>query len=222
ADAVIAVVGMKKRVYVVGRASSERINLLPLLQKWKGGGHPQAGSATIKGGEQHVILDEVLAGLSSMIQPAITARDMMASPVKTIEPETSIEEAGQLMYRYGHSGFPVVKEEQLLGMITRRDLEKANHHGLGHAPVKAYMTTNVVSIPPETTEEEIQRMIIEKDIGRLPVVEHEKLIGIVSRTNVIQVLHDHVKNQLQEKRASMNHLQSRMKQQLPTEIYTLL
>src|SRR5699024_8445541 len=151
ADAVIAVVGMKKRVYVVGRASSERINLLPLLQKWKGGGHPQAGSATIKGGEQHVILVEVLAGLSSMIQPAITARDMMASPVKTIEPETSIEEAGKLMYRYGHSGFPVVKDEQLLGMITRRDLEKANHHGLGHAPVKAYMTTNVISIPPETT-----------------------------------------------------------------------
>lgn len=222
ADAVIAVVGMKKRVYVVGRASSERINLLPLLQKWKGGGHPQAGSATIKGGEQHVILDEVLAGLSSMIQPAITARDMMASPVKTIEPETSIEEAGKLMYRYGHSGFPVVKDEQLLGMITRRDLEKANHHGLGHAPVKAYMTTNVISIPPETTEEEIQRMIIERDIGRLPVVEHEKLIGIVSRTNVIHVLHDHVKNQLQEKQASMNHLQSRMKQQLPTEIYTLL
>src|SRR5699024_6947942 len=70
-----------------------------------------------------------------------------------------------------------------------RDLEKANHHGLGHAPVKAYMTTNVYTVNPNTTEEEIEQLIIERNIGRIPVVENEKLLGIVSRTNIIEVMH---------------------------------
>src|SRR5690625_7818124 len=96
------------------------------------------------------------------------------------------------MFRYGHSGFPVVAEEKLEGIVTRRDLEKANHHGLGHAPVKAYMTTNVYTVNPNTTEEEIEQLIIERNIGRIPVVENEKLLGIVSRTNIIEVMHSKI------------------------------
>src|SRR5699024_4935753 len=100
----------------------------------------------------------------------------MSSPVKTIHPRTSIEEAGKLMFRYGHSGFPDVAEEKLEGIITRRDLEKANHHGLGHAPVKAYMTTNVYTINSNTTEEEIEQLIIERIIRFIPVVKNKKKI----------------------------------------------
>src|SRR5699024_9261275 len=70
ADAVLSIVGMKKRVYVVGRASSERISLLPLLKKYNGGGHPQAGSATIKGGNQAEIAEDVVENLDQMIKPA--------------------------------------------------------------------------------------------------------------------------------------------------------
>lgn len=221
ADAVISVVGMAKRVYVVGRTSSERANLLPLLNKYQGGGHAQAGSATVKDKDQATIVKEVVANLDLIARPAITARDMMTSPVKTIFPETSIEESGQLMYRYGHSGFPVVKDDKLLGMITRRDLEKANFHGLGHAPVKAYMSTNIISIPPDMTEEQIQQMIIEHDIGRLPVVEDDKLIGIVSRTNVIQALH-HYKVISDEQNQLKNNIQPEMEKQLSEELYKLL
>lgn len=225
ADAVLTVVAMKNRVYVVGRASSERINLLPLLKKWHGGGHQQAGSATIKESNCERVSEEVIASLDLIVQPAITARDMMTSPVKTISPDTSIEESGKLMYRYGHSGFPVVKDDKLLGMITRRDLEKANHHGLGHAPVKAYMGTNVVSIKPETPEEEIQRIIIERNIGRLPVLENGQLIGIVSRTNIIESLHKQrsVEDVKQPNASeSKDNLQTEMKEQLPEDVSNLL
>lgn len=223
ADAALVVVGMKKRVYVVGRARSNRINLLPLLKKWKGGGHEQAGSATIKKGDREAILQEVTSSLDQIIQQAITARDMMTSPVKTIRPETTIEEAGNLMYRYGHSGFPVALDGAIKGIITRRDLEKANHHGLGHAPVKAYMSTTVVSIGPETTEEEIQKVIIEHNIGRLPVVEDGTIVGIVSRTNIIEMIHKRTEGKEQASAsASDKNVQQEMKDQLPATIYTLL
>lgn len=226
ADAAITVVSMRNRTYIVGRASSDRITLLPLLKKWRGGGHEQAGSATVRSTDIETIANEVVENLDMMIKRATTARDMMTSPVKTILPDTSIEEAGQLMYRYGHSGFPVVEDAQLLGIITRRDLEKANHHGLGHAPVKGYMSTNIITIKPDTTEEEIQNLIIERNIGRLPVVEDGELIGIVSRTNVIEVLHNernmsHV-NQADEAGELRENLQVEMKKQLPEEIYSLL
>lgn len=223
ADAALAVVAMKKRVYVVGRARSNRINLLPLLQKWKGGGHEQAGSATVKKGNREEILTEVISHLDQIVQPAITAKEMMTSPVKTIRPETTIEEAGRLMYRYGHSGFPVVNDGQLEGIITRRDLEKANHHGLGHAPVKAYMSTTVATIGPDTTEEEIQKMIIEHNIGRLPVVENEKMIGIVSRTNIIEMIHKRTEGAAEgSTRTFQDNVRKKMEQQLPTNIYSLL
>lgn len=224
ADAAISVVRMKNRIYIVGRASSDRINLQPLLQKWRGGGHEQAGSATVKSKdrtERETILNGVVENLGLIIKPAVTARDMMTSPVKTILPRTTIEESGRLMYRYGHSGFPVVEDEQLLGIITRRDLEKASHHGLGHAPVKAYMTTNIVSISPGATEEEIQKMIIERNIGRLPVVEEGKLIGIVSRTNIIEMLHKQTKQAIAGE-AIIDNLQVEMERQLPIEVYKLL
>lgn len=225
ADAALSIVNMKNRIFIVGRASSDRINLQPLLHKWNGGGHAQAGSASVKNSHLTTVLNDVIESLDVIIQPAITARDIMTYPVKTILPETSIEESGHLMFRYGHSGFPVVKDQQLVGIITRRDLEKANHHGLGHAPVKAYMTTNVVSIPPEMTEEEIQQKIIERNIGRLPVVENNKLIGIVSRTNIIESMH-HKKTKEQEGTASppelLDNVQPLMKQQLPAHIYRLL
>src|SRR5699024_10514586 len=167
ADATLIVVRMKNRIYIIGRAHSERVNLIPLLNRWDGGGHQQAGSASIKNGNFTEIIKDVENNLESMLMPAITARDMMTHPVKTILPETTIDEAGHLMFRYGHSGFPVVEKGKLLGMLTRRDLEKATHHGLGHAPVKAYMSTQVVTINPDTTEEEIQQLIIDRNIGRI-------------------------------------------------------
>src|SRR5699024_731554 len=149
------VVEMSNRILVVGRASSERITLLPLLERWQAGGHKQAGSAMTKKGDFQQDVKDIKEHLYVKIQPALTANDMMMSGVKTISPDTTLEEAGHLMYRYGHSGFPVVQDEELVGVVTRRDLEKGNHHGLGHAPVKAYMTTNLFTISPTTTEEEI-------------------------------------------------------------------
>src|SRR5699024_11181701 len=128
------------------------------------------------------ILPKVIEYLGLISKPGITVRDMMVYPVKTLTPDTTIEEAGRKMYRYGHSGYPVVQEGKLIGMVTRRDLDKANHHGLGHAPVKAYMSTNLITVTEEKTLEEIQQLIIERNIGRLPVIRDGKLVGIITRT----------------------------------------
>lgn len=224
ADAALAIVKMKNHVHVVGRASSDRVTLLPLLKKLGGGGHKHAGSATVKNADQQEVEQDVLHHLPIMLKPAITAKEIMSHPVKTLTPETSIEEAGRLMYRYGHSGYPIVEDDQLIGLITRRDLDKGNHHGLGHAPVKAYMTTNPITVDKDTTLEAIQKLIIEHNIGRLPVLEDGKMIGIVTRTNIIEMLHDEMTpvNDAEPHHLTKPNLTEEMEKQLPEEVFSLL
>ncbi|TCP63785.1 tRNA nucleotidyltransferase (CCA-adding enzyme) [Heliophilum fasciatum] len=188
-DVFIAVVRMEGRVYVVGRSRVEEVHVHELLRPFGGGGHSAAAAATIKGGNVKQILNQIVQQLQHTIHPLMGAREIMSSPVKTVTPATTVDEAGKVLLRYGHSGMPVLDGEKLVGVISRRDLDKAGLHGLRHAPVKGFMSRKVISIPPETTLAEIQRLMIEHDIGRLPVMEQGKLVGIVSRTDVLRMLH---------------------------------
>ena len=95
------------------------------------------------------------------------------------------------MLRHGHTGMPVVDDDRMVGVISRRDVDKAILHNLGHAPVKGFMTTNVLSVGPDTSLAELQSMMVEHDIGRLPVIRQGAIIGIVSRTDILRTLHGH-------------------------------
>ncbi|MEW6276099.1 MAG: CBS domain-containing protein [Bacillota bacterium] len=188
-DAVFSVVEMEDRVYIVGRSNVPQVDVGEILGDFGGGGHAAAGAATIKGGKVKETAARLLAVVKEKVRPPLTCAGIMSSPVKTVGPGTAISEAGRIMLRYGHTGLPVVKGERLVGVISRRDVEKAIHHGLGHAPVKGFMTNNVIWAPPDLPVNEVQRLMIEHDIGRVPIVQDGRLVGIVSRTDVLRTLH---------------------------------
>ncbi len=188
-DVAVAVVKMEDRVHIVARSSDDIVDLSKILSRFNGSGHPSASSAVVRDGSVHQITDNIKGLLKENIRPEITSENIMSSPVKTISKEKSIDEAAKILLRYGHTGIPVVDNEILIGIISRRDIEKAKHHGLGHAPVKGFMSRKVVTINRNTTISEIQNLMIEKNIGRLPVVENGRIIGIVSRTDVLRTLH---------------------------------
>lgn len=189
ADAVIAIVEMGNKTFITTRAQSERIDLLPLIKTYDGGGHHQAASANVNQTPAETVYKSIAKKLHMITLPAMTAKDMMSSPVRVIAPDTSIETASKMLYRYGHTGFPVVENERITGIISRRDVDKALHHKLGHAPVKGYMNRNPITIRPDTTIEEIRELMIEDQIGRLPVMDGNEVAGIVSRSDVIRAMH---------------------------------
>jgi tRNA nucleotidyltransferase (CCA-adding enzyme) len=178
------------RLAVIARARKPGINLHALLQPWGGGGHASAAALTLKTDAPEAVMADLLAQLCQQLPPPIVAKSIMSAPVRTIRPETTIDEARRTLLRYGHSGLSVVDAQgQLLGMISRRDLDIALHHGFGHAPVKGYMSAPVRTITPETPLTEIANQMAQHDIGRLPVVAAGQLTGMVTRTDVLRQLY---------------------------------
>ncbi|MBW4515666.1 MAG: CBS domain-containing protein [Timaviella obliquedivisa GSE-PSE-MK23-08B] len=186
----------EERLTVIGRCrssagatSTEGIHLDKLFEPLGGGGHPKAAALSLRSVEPQVVLDTLLSQLKAQIPQPPIARSLMSAPVRTIRPETTIAEAQRILLRYGHSGLAVMDQEQLVGVISRRDLDIALHHGFSHAPVKGYMATNLKTIAPDTTLPDIEALMVTGDIGRLPVLEGGKLVGIVTRTDVLRQLH---------------------------------
>ncbi len=178
------------RLIVIGRSRIAGVNLNQLLAPLGGGGHASAASLNLREVDSEITLEQLLDDLIAQIPQPLTARDLMSSPVRTIRPQTTIEQAQRVLLRYGHSGLSVVDEnDELVGIISRRDLDLALHHGFSHAPVKGYMTRNLKTITPDTLLREIEAMMVTYDVGRLPVVEEGKLLGIVTRTDVLRQIH---------------------------------
>ncbi len=180
------------RLTIIGRSRLESVDLQELFSEYGGGGHSSASSLTMRCHNPEEVLEEIKEKLKAQIPQPLTARDLMSSPVRTIRPNTSIEQAQRILLRYGHSGLFVCNQEhQLVGVISRRDLDLALHHGFSHAPVKGYMTKNLQTITPDTPLPEIESLMVNNDIGRLPVLENNQLLGIVTRTDVLRQIHQH-------------------------------
>jgi tRNA nucleotidyltransferase (CCA-adding enzyme) len=178
------------RLTIIGRSRIAGVNLNELFTPLGGGGHAQAASVSLRGVDSGVIIQQLLAQIKAAMPQPLAAGDLMSTPIRTIRPELTIAEAHRMLLRYGHSGLPVVDAiDRLVGIISRRDVDLALHHGFGHAPVKGYMTNAVKTITPATTLPQIQALMVTYDIGRLPVVDDERLVGIVTRTDVLREMH---------------------------------
>lgn len=176
---------------VIARSQIPGVNVAHTLAALGGGGHAQAAAVTLITETPEQVLKELYQRLCQQIPRPPTAAELMSSPVRTVRPETPIADAHRVLLRYGHSGLSVVNEAgELLGIISRRDLDIALHHGFGHAPVKGYMKAPVRTVRPETPLPEIQALMVQYDIGRLPVITAQgDLVGIVTRTDVLRHLY---------------------------------
>ncbi|OLN30239.1 CBS domain-containing protein [Desulfosporosinus metallidurans] len=226
ADTWFLLVKMENRVYLVGRSRGRGLPVNGLVQLFGGAGHARAASATIKDAELPVILKQLRSAIQSRAKRPHLARDMMSYPVKTVTPETKLGEVEQMLLRYGHTGVPVTEDTCLVGIISRRDVDKAIKHGLQHAPVKAFMTTKVTTVDVEAPLDEVQRLMVQHDIGRLPVVEDGNLVGIVSRSDVLRLVHGGsvpIEMQLvRERSVAMRQDILDLIERLPEEIKTIL
>lgn len=113
----------------------------------------------------------------------ITAHDIMTTDVYTVSADTPVENAARQMFEKHISGLPVVDSDgRLAGVVTEFDvIARAGER------VEDIMTRSVVSVGEATDTETIARMLIEQKIRRLPVVRDGRVIGIISRSDLIRL-----------------------------------
>ncbi|MBU0992861.1 MAG: CBS domain-containing protein [Proteobacteria bacterium] len=180
----------KDSCIVIGRSRIDDLNIGKIMRTLGGGGHTGAGSALMKSVNPEIVsslLKEFVQGNSSS---SIQLSDLMSYPVFTVDVNTSMEDVAMIFRDKGVTGVPVTEGEKLVGIISRRDFKKMRKESQIKAPVKAYMSTRVISIGPEKSPMEAASLMIKHDIGRLPVVKNGELIGIVTRTDSMRYLYD--------------------------------
>ena len=107
----------------------------------------------------------------------------------TVSPDNTVLEVLDLIEKTGHIGFPVVENGKLVGIITFQDVESVPMELRAEKKVEDVMTKNVVVTHPEETLEDALIKLVEKDIGRLPVVERgdeRKLVGLITRSDIMK------------------------------------
>ncbi len=181
---VFLLVEMNGGLLLIGRSSSEAVDIGSICSRFKGGGHSGAGSAQLELPLPQA-RNRLIQVLKEEIKPADRVESIMSSPVRTIKPDTSMAEAERIMDSYGHNGLIVVEKGDIKGVFSRRDLDKIKGHDLMNAPVKGYMTRDVITIDCGATIQEAQEKMVTNNIGRLPVMLDDSMVGIVTRTDIL-------------------------------------
>jgi tRNA nucleotidyltransferase (CCA-adding enzyme) len=185
-----ALAQMEDRVFVVGRSRVPEVNVGEILGEMGGGGHEFAASAAIKDIPLAQVEESLRQLIYRRVRPQRRAREIMSFPVKWASPDMSLEGAELLLNRYNINALPVMEEGKLLGLISRQIVEKGIYHGLKNHPVKDYMSTPVATVGPDATLAEIRERLVINKQRLLPVVQDDKVIGIISRTDLLHLLID--------------------------------
>jgi Zn-dependent protease/CBS domain-containing protein len=117
----------------------------------------------------------------------VTVGSMMSKPVTTVGPTLPVSQVIAMMYSSKHLGFPVIERDTLVGMITLADVNKTSPIDREAMQVRDIMTKEIITLPPEAPVIDALRIMSARDIGRIPVVLDGKVLGIVTRTDILKV-----------------------------------
>ncbi|MEW6719943.1 MAG: CBS domain-containing protein, partial [Thermodesulfobacteriota bacterium] len=181
---------MGDRVVLVGRSRKPEVDAGAVMREFGGGGHSYAASASVKDATIFQVREKLLRVLSAKIIPRRTAADLMVSPPRTVNEDDPISEVDRMLARSGINAVPVMRGMEVVGTITRQVVEKASYHGLGDERVAEYMNGDFEVVAPGDGIERIQEVVIGKNQRLVPVVREGELVGIITRTGLLQFLYD--------------------------------
>jgi len=116
----------------------------------------------------------------------VTARDIMTKEVVSTRPSCKVEQVIRVLYHHGISGLPVIDDEKhVVGMVTEADILSRK---AGQDRVEDIMSSPACAVLEDTPLEEIAALLTERKVKRVPVVREGKLVGIVSRADIVRAL----------------------------------
>ncbi len=184
-SALLMLVALDGRIQLVARSTTDDIDVSVVAKHFGGGGHARAAAALMHDRDLEDVHKEILRLLPDIVQPAVTVAEVMSLGVRVLSPDDTVADAAEQMRRTGHEGYPVVRENQVIGLVTRRAVDRALQFRMTAAPVTQVMDAGDVTVSPEDSMESLQQLMIETGWGQIPVVKGGDVIGVVTRTDLI-------------------------------------
>jgi tRNA nucleotidyltransferase (CCA-adding enzyme) len=185
--ALVLLVEMGDRVFCVTRSRTPAVDAAAIARALGGGGHREAASAMFRG-----TLDEarevLRTGLESAVAEPSRAERIMSRPARSVSPNETVSRAMVACQRHAQSGILVIEDGQLVGAVSREDLDKAIAHGLSHAPVKGIMSSRVATVAAAAPLAEVQEALAGSPDGRVAVLEDGAVVGVVTRSDLLRAL----------------------------------
>ena len=218
---------MDDRITLIARSRIEAVDVGAIAGEFGGGGHPTAASAVIKDLTLIQVKEKLLKLLKDHLAHSRRVRDIMTTPPISVSPQVSIMEAEKTMVRFNINSLLVTDRGKVLGIITRQTVEKAIYHRLHEAPVQDYMTTDFQTISPDSPLEELEEIMLEKGQRMVPVLDEDKVIGVVTRGELLRALYRDlaIKPKPLKREGTepfVKNVKVLMKERLPREVWDLI
>jgi tRNA nucleotidyltransferase (CCA-adding enzyme) len=209
-EALFLLVQTRSGVQMIGRSTCDHIDVAEITGHFGGGGHPRAAASLIKGREIGDVCKELINSLPLFVQPAITVAEIMSHGPQVLGPEVMAQDAAERMQRYGYEGYPVVQDGRVIGLLTRRAVDRAISHKL-NLPASSLMNAGEITAYPNDSIEHLQRLMTDSGWGQVPVIDPQsgQVIGIATRTDLLKTLTS------QTARPGLQNLAGRLEQALP-------
>jgi tRNA nucleotidyltransferase (CCA-adding enzyme) len=187
-DVIFALAAMDDRIYLVARSRIPEVNVGLVASYFGGGGHSTAASGTIREMTLIQAEDRLVEVLRSLISPFPMAEHLMSSPVIYDDVDTLIGDAAQTMVKYNINAMPIMENNAIVGLVNRQVLEKAVFHGLEQARVREIMSRDFSTVQPTSNLLEIQTYLVENQQRILPVLEDDRVVGVITRRDLLNFL----------------------------------
>lgn len=227
-NVIFVMVQSQDKIQFIARSRLSFVNVAKICDIFGGGGHPSAAGAIIKDLNLTDTKTKLIKYLRRYIRPRINAKDLIATKFMEIDLNEIISETKKKMLE-SDTEYAIVRDRQrIVGIITVKDLNKAISRGFGHSRVKGYMSGKVFPVKSNTPIYTIQKIMHEKDVGCLPVVEEKKLLGVITRSDLMRALHGELFQALEKqpisavRQSALLNLASQIKRAYPKKIVELL
>ncbi|WP_420629918.1 CBS domain-containing protein [Candidatus Leptofilum sp.] len=220
----VVLVQLDEDVQLVARSTTDAVDVAAVARSFGGGGHSRAAAARIKDRQLVDVQPEVVAALLQAVQPLVRVADLMSHGVQMVPPEMLVQEAAVLMQRFGYEGYPVVTEPagELVGLLTRRAVDRAISHEMDSVPVARIMRKGSVTVRPSDGIDTVQQKMLSEKWGQIPVVAEDghstQPIGIVTRTDLL----NHLFQPPSKQAASAANMRQRMLEMLPPALWQMV
>jgi tRNA nucleotidyltransferase (CCA-adding enzyme) len=196
-NAMFALARMGSHIYLIGRSKISEVDAGAIIRTFGGGGHSTAASASIKGQALAQVKRKLIETLYLKVHSR-QASALMSSPAYTISPDASMIQAKELIHKYNINALLVTEKQDdkefVLGVLSRQVVDKSLHHQLENVAVGEYMSSEPEHVSPDADLATIQERWVGNKQRLLPVIDQDKLLGVITRTDIFNVMLHHTGN----------------------------